>query len=46
MREELTTFVGSETIWRLAFGPDGSLATANGMNQIRLWRIDSESGGR
>jgi glucose/arabinose dehydrogenase len=43
-REELTTFVLPETIWDVAFSPDGSLATADGMNQIRLWRMDSESG--
>ncbi|HEV3298372.1 MAG TPA: serine/threonine-protein kinase [Planctomycetaceae bacterium] len=45
-REELTTFVLPETIWDVAFSPDGSLATADGMNQIRLWRTDSQSGGR
>jgi WD40 repeat protein len=45
-REELTTFVVPETIWRLAFAPDGRMLTADGMNQIRLWPMDSESGAR
>jgi serine/threonine protein kinase/WD40 repeat protein len=39
-REELTTFVLPETVWRVAFGADGSLVTADGMNQIRLWRVE------
>jgi WD40 repeat protein/serine/threonine protein kinase len=39
-REELTRFILPETIWRAAFGADGSLVTADGMNQIRLWRVD------
>jgi hypothetical protein len=29
-----------ETIWRAALGADGSLIIADGMNQIRLWRVD------
>jgi WD40 repeat protein len=45
-REEVTTFVLPESIWRLAFAPDGRLATADGMNQIRLWRMEPEAGGR
>jgi hypothetical protein len=45
-REELTTFVVPETIWRFAFTSDGLMATADGMNQIRLWRMEPESGGR
>jgi serine/threonine protein kinase/WD40 repeat protein len=39
-REELTTFILPETLWRAAFGADGSLVTADGMNQIHLWRVD------
>jgi hypothetical protein len=45
-REELTTFVVPETIWRLAFAPDGRMVTADGMNQIRLRPTESESGDR
>lgn len=45
-REELTTFVVPETIWRFAFTPGGLMATADGMNQIRLWRMEPEPGGR
>jgi WD40 repeat protein len=45
-REELTTFVVPETIWRFALTPEGLMATVDGMNQIRLWRMEPESGGR
>jgi eukaryotic-like serine/threonine-protein kinase len=44
--EELTTFALPETIWRVVFGPDGRMVTADGMNQIRVWRMDPEPGVR
>jgi eukaryotic-like serine/threonine-protein kinase len=45
-REELTTFVVPEMIHCAVFRPDGSLATADGMNQVRFWRMEPDSGGR
>jgi WD40 repeat protein len=36
--EELTTLVGRNGAFCIAFAPDGSLATADGLNTIHLWR--------
>jgi eukaryotic-like serine/threonine-protein kinase len=41
-REELTTFVVPETIWGIAVTPTGLMVTTDGMNQIRLWRMEPE----
>jgi WD40 repeat protein len=37
-REELTTFVAGNGVYFLQFAPDGSLAAADAVNTVRLWR--------
>jgi WD40 repeat protein len=45
-RQELTTFVGRNGAYWHAFAPDGSLAVADAMNTIRLWRTGLDQSAR
>ncbi len=40
--EELTTLVASNGIYFLQFAPDGSLAVADAVNSVRVWRVGQD----